>query len=379
MNKEELLLEEAKRRYPIGTVFNSAANPNSKNLTVNNIPKWNYDQRSIGTKDNGDNGIVYSKDGKWAEIISLPSEYLVGTSVKVVLDSMNASQFNTEDCPAVGVYSISSWRTTIFTICGEHKLYKGYEGYEDEYQNCYPLAHNEKLVGYVYSKGLAPYKEEFKLPKVWHIAVTEESKSTLEKWRTDGSICFTGGYCLSEKHPAAPQYHNSKKGYKVTNAPSNSTEITFEQFKKYVLNINETKNSVMKTFPITRTQFQYIYDVACSGWKSKINTMVQEKLGTFGTSCELSYEVVESMFKAATTEQTKTLVKIFPDYSTDKSVNLFEKRDDTLFTRELSLDGMINIRSGGDYNGKAFYLSAKFKWELKRDDYGGLCLIPTLK
>lgn len=33
----------------------------------------------------------------------------------------------------------------------------------------------------------------------------------------------------------------------------------------------------------------------------------------------------------------------------------------------------------GEYENKAFYLNTKFDWEIKKDNEGELCLIPTYK
>ncbi len=214
--------------------------------------------------------------------------------------------------------------------------------------------------------------EGFKLPEVWHLAVTKENISTLEEWRTSGSM-FNGGYILSGNHPSLPSYYKYHIGYKVSHAPSNSTEITFEQFKKYVL--KETNTTVMKAFPITRSQFQSIYDIACSTWKNKIASMVQEKLGTFGTECELDYETVKSMFDAASVTQKETLVKIFPNYSNEETV-LEVLGCSSL--QEVFNKSIIQIRSG-EYKDKSFYLSGEWEWEIKTDRNRIQCLIPTRK
>ena len=68
---KEALLEKAIKEYPIGTVFNSAANPQAKNLVVEHTPVFKED--SIACQDGSKNGIIYSK-GSWATIISPPKE-----------------------------------------------------------------------------------------------------------------------------------------------------------------------------------------------------------------------------------------------------------------------------------------------------------------
>lgn len=54
-----------------------------------------------------------------------------------------------------------------------------------------------------------------------------------------------------------------------------------------------------------------------------------------------------------------------------------------IFSMESSLeagfddDEFFAIRGGGIYKNKAFYLSDDCDWELRRDDWGSLCLVPT--
>ena len=63
------LLERAIKEYPIGTKFNSAASLLATGLHVKHTPKFNF-AGNIGTKDNGENGIIYNAaSGKWAEKI----------------------------------------------------------------------------------------------------------------------------------------------------------------------------------------------------------------------------------------------------------------------------------------------------------------------
>lgn len=73
-------------------------------------------------------------------------------------------------------------------------------------------------------------EEEMELPEKWQLAVTNENKSTLEKWRKNGTICaFT-----------KLGYINSNEGYwSDYKFGDEYTEITFEEFKKYVLKEKE--------------------------------------------------------------------------------------------------------------------------------------------
>lgn len=84
----------------------------------------------------------------------------------------------------------------------------------------------EDLLGY------DPF-ESFELPEKWCIKVNEDNKNTLSKWRTDGH-CVVGTYLLSPYHPM-DSCSKVKIGYGVPNIPKDTVEITFTQFKQYVL------------------------------------------------------------------------------------------------------------------------------------------------
>ena len=47
----------------------------------------------------------------------------------------------------------------------------------------------------------------------------------------------------------------------------------------------------------------------------------------------------------------------------------------------ITVDGNIGIvgRTGGEFQGKSFYLNYQFDWIIREDDRGVLCLIPLKK
>ena len=114
----------------------------------------------------------------------------------------------------------------------EYFLMKLYDGklYFNQYDNVTSLQSEisvEDLLGY------NPF-ENLQLPKQWCVKVTEDNKEVLRKWRTDGN-CHTGYYLLSPYH----SYSDSSKvkiGYAVPFIPEDTIEITFEQFKEFVMN-----------------------------------------------------------------------------------------------------------------------------------------------
>jgi hypothetical protein len=203
--------------------------------------------------------------------------------------------------------------------------------------------------------------DTFTLPEMWCIEVTNENIDVLGKWRSDGPLHnrHIGWYSHTPM--------NNKNGYNLQRKDDDYTEITFEQFKTYVL-----KQNNMKTNTISRTDLGKIHNIACSTWKTKI-----ENLGSrnpFSGTIELTQSEVDEMFKAATPSQRPTLVNIFGEQS--NQIDLTE-----LSTIEYKINGrcILAVRSMGDYKDKGFYLDDAFKWEIVKDNYGQTVLIPTRK
>lgn len=94
-------------------------------------------------------------------------------------------------------------------------------------------------------------------------------------------------------------------------------------------------------------------------------------------------------FIAKHPEAKEALRQVFPDkFEEDKSVDFsrdYEEASTAVFTKERYFNysgfdsGTIQIKRGGNYDNKAFYLSNKFNWELREDNRGALVLIPTKK
>ena len=88
----------------------------------------------------------------------------------------------------------------------------------EEIQQYLPDGHVDKIT------------KEFVLPKYWHVVVTEENKEILSKWRFTNSKYSLSVGQITGIHEFGTKEHNpicSREGFGI--------EITFEQFKKYVL------------------------------------------------------------------------------------------------------------------------------------------------
>ncbi len=89
-------------------------------------------------------------------------------------------------------------------------------------------------------------KEEFILPDVWYVKVTEENKDILTKWKMDVSC---GRYC----NPAHRYFYVGHNGEGINTLEESrwekSIEISFEQFMEYVL--KKENMETPETFKIT--------------------------------------------------------------------------------------------------------------------------------
>ena len=125
-------------------------------------------------------------------------------------------------------------------------------------------------------------------------------------------------------------------------------------------NLTNQKLETMVT--IKREQLQEIHDIACSTWKDRIKDIAKEQ--PFG-DINLSDGTVDTMFKAATLDQSPVLEKIFG--KREEEINLGEILE------------CIEIRDGGNLTDKSFFLPTKYTYEIIKDWDGVDCLVPTIR
>lgn len=119
MTNEELL-KEAKRRYPIGTIFNSTGGNTNCKILPNST--YEYDSlRDIAVKIKGDYiGSVYcSSLEKWAEIVESPKKEetsLVGRYVKCLKNNANGCKVCGEDVKKDKYYQIGSIKNQEYVL-----------------------------------------------------------------------------------------------------------------------------------------------------------------------------------------------------------------------------------------------------------------------
>lgn len=212
------LLEEAKRRYPIGTKFKSV---NDKEIykVETNSHRWCNEGIDV-------EGVpwIYLR-GNWAEIVEEP---------KVETKFEKGKWYHSTDWGRPNDYikfsEFESPNTFYFTEKihgGEYKVLEDYWNCPEntikevplsEIQQYLPTGHPDKFTTPI-------AKEEFVLPEKWCVKVTDENREIIHTWKINNtsfsSFTKAGNYVFKEGT--------------WENTILDHIEITFDQFKKYVL------------------------------------------------------------------------------------------------------------------------------------------------
>jgi hypothetical protein len=170
-------------------------------------------------------------------------------------------------------------------------------------------------------------KKEFVLPEKWCVCATKETA------KYAGASWF-------EMSPDNVRFFNfTGKGFSYWSRAIDEryTEISLTQFEKYVLN-KQSKEMELK--------------------------ITKEKVLSAAKKCSQAKEVLKEMFP-----------EVFED---DKFLNL----DDSYFIDNMGYNAphygaILQVRGSGSFKYKSFWLSGELNWQIKVDDLGNLCLIPT--
>lgn len=136
--------------------------------------------------------------------------------------------------------------------------------------------------------------------------------------------------------------------------------------------INEETN--MNTQRLSRQGLKEIHSVACTSWKE-----ILEKYGAnnpLEDYIELTQAQVDTMFNSCTKEQLPIVSKYLKQNDGSVDVTKF-----TLSGKGFCDDNfyIIRDREWGEYKKQSFLLSERYDWEIKTDNVGELCLIPSKK
>lgn len=221
MTKEELL-EEAKRRYPVGTTLICPVLGRVVKITHDDVE---LSGNAIYASVVGNRTKIYS-NGQWAEIIFTPEvkeevnpKSLVGRYLKALVYHPQNTEYKKGDyCLLTSKNSNNTYRIDdIWTYTPDNSTAFHWE---------------------VMPEGFTPpSKVEFKLPEKWCVKVTSENREVLSKWRI-----ALQGTTKSALYPSSEQgYLKVSDGFWFEYHDLEwYTEITFDQFKKYILKESTT-------------------------------------------------------------------------------------------------------------------------------------------
>lgn len=205
-------------------------------------------------------------------------------------------------------------------------------------------------------------------PEQWYLICDEENQEVVNEWRNEkADLCYKdktvdiGWYFLSQC-PYDKSYYSCGnvlndyrfKGY---------CPITFEQFKEHVLKQPKQSNKMK----ITSEQAQKIIDMVSPSckWKERLLDLWAKSI-VLKQEIDVSDELYKEGYKDASESQKKVLDGIF---GKSKGVDITER----------PVNYFLIPRTDGDYKDKSFYLTNNYNWEIKKDNEGELCLIPTNK
>lgn len=235
-------------------------------------------------------------------------------------------------------------------------------------------------------------------PKLWAIEVTVENKDIVNAWwlnkvKDSPNQCWIKnhpyglpiGYTVLSEHWSDTSYYSCWSSYKVVSKKVEYTPITLEQFIQITKQENNTNMKTPnpdKEIKIGRDLLNQYYDAATSEQRNYINdnfkvdgtTTVQGIVGLHDIACSTWKPKIKQNHPECFVEESKEF-----DFSKMNHKKLFSNDVIEALGIKCVHTQFMEIRGGGDYENKAFYLTDEFNWELKKDSTGEWVLIPTRK
>ena len=365
------LLEKAQRDYPIGTEYIGIRDGDTE--TVVYTPRWieGQDGNIEGGRD-----YIY-RDGEWAKTV-MPKTFEIGKWYRNTHWQSKAGKVESYNDDRVLFSEYISSR-------GKH-MYFNFENTSSDTFIEVPLSEIQQYLPINH-----PDNRSNSIPEKWYMVLDGLSDKELKlcnEWRR--SVCtirkysrLASYYTLLNCHPDESYYYGSDcvDTIKAESWANGIKEITFEQFKKYILKQENKEVMTEQKLTVSITDVLIIHFIACTTWKERIAKFLTRVDND--QNITFAQEEVDTMFEAATEAQLPTLENIFGK-QVKKELTLKEIADGKLLFRENPNDGgfsiaMIEVRVAGSDKDKAFWLNNEYNWELKRDNDGVLCLVPTPK
>jgi len=206
-------------------------------------------------------------------------------------------------------------------------------------------------------------------PEKWYMVCTEENQELANEWRKSVAKQYEDytvpiGFSFLSKHFTDKSFYYTKNLSKEYDKKYiDYSPITFEQFKEHVLKQQKQSNKMK----ITPEQAQQIIDMVSPSckWKERLLDLWAKNI-VLKQEINVDDSLYKEGYKDASESQKKVLDGIFC-------------RSKEVKVPDINLSGFLCDRGAGEYDGIAFYLSEDYNWEIKKDSYGYLCLIPTNK
>jgi hypothetical protein len=363
------LLEKAQRNYPIGTEYIGLRDGDTE--TVRYTPRWVEGQD--GSIEGGTDYIY--RDGEWAKIV-MPKKFEIGKWYRKTHWQSKAGKVKS-------YYNEEVSFSEYISEGGKH-MYFNFENPSSDTFIEVPLSEIQQYLPINHPDNHS------NIPEKWYMLLNSLSNKELEQcneWRR--CVCTSRAHASLEQHHIllnchedGSYYYGAPRVYDLRNESwaNGIKEITFEEFKKHILNQNNKTVMTQQILTVSITEVLKIHSIACSSWKSIISSNYLPRVDN-AQNITFNQHEIDAMFKAATETQLPTLENIFGKQV--KEPTLKDIADGKPLFRENPNGGttaMIEVRTGGsDLAYKAFWLNSTYNWELKKDNEGVLCLVPTPK
>lgn len=233
-------------------------------------------------------------------------------------------------------------------------------------------------------------------PKLWAIEVTDENHSIVNTWWINKVKSATDhewiknypsgvpiGYTVLSKHPIDDSCYYSDGIKPLIERYSGYTPISLEQFIQITKQENNMKTlDPNKEIKIGRDLLNQYYDAATKEQRGYINdnfkvdgtTTVQGIIGLHDIACSMWKPKIKQNHPECFVEESKEF-----DFSKMCYEELFSYDVIEALDIKCKLNQFMEVRIGGEYDNKAFWLDDEFNWELKKDSTDEWVLIPTRK
>jgi len=230
-------------------------------------------------------------------------------------------------------------------------------------------------------------------PELWAIEVTDENHSVVNAWwRTKASEYYVNEYrrngviigeTILSKHYNDESYFYTMGINQLISGHPEYTSIKIEQFIEITKQENNMKTlDPNKEITIGRDLLNQYYDAATKEQRGYINnnfkvdgtTTVQGIIGLHDIACSTWKPKIKRNHPECFVEESKEF-----DFYKMNHKKLFSNDVIEALGIKCEYTQFMEVRGGGDYENKAFYLTNELNWELKKDGVGEWVLIPTRK